>query len=409
MKNTEALRCLLCKKPKCSIQGCPVHTSVPECMQLYREDRLDEAGEILFDNNPLSAITSLVCDWRQFCFGNCVLHVKKMPVRWYQIEQEISERYLFTYRLKRKDNRLKGRRVALVGAGPVGIASAIWLYRAGANVTLFDSNERIGGVLRYGIPGFRLDKKFVNVYERMFEEAGITFQGGVRVGRDLTLAFLATRYDAVIIGAGAEKPATLQIPGEARSIQALPFLKNPNAYELGHHVIVIGAGNVAMDACRTAIRKGADTWIYYRKTYENMPANPIEVEEAQRDGVKIRIFQAPVQVNERSVVFCDCQNVTDPETGKVSTHILEGTEHEVPCDTLITAISEKPEYDVFTGSEPEWNEEGYPLLDENQKVSIPGIDNIYMAGDFILGASTVVQAVASAKTAVNAILNRFAQ
>lgn len=407
MKNNEALRCLLCKKPKCSLQGCPVHTPIPECMQLYREDKLDEAGKILFDNNPLSAITSRVCDWRQFCFGNCILNVKKIPVRWYEIEQEISDAYLFSVTLKRESDLLSGKRVALVGAGPVGIVAAIWLYRLGAEVSIADANPRIGGVLRYGIPGFRLDKKYVNAYERLLLGAGIEFQGGIEVGRDIELARVAARYDAVLLGTGAEKAALLNIPGEGKGLQALPFLKNPSAFDLGRKVIVIGGGNVAMDASRTAVRHGAETWIYYRKDYGNMPANPIEVEEAMRDGVHFRVFQAPVEVRTGSVVFCDCENVTDPATGKVRTRIIEGTEHEVECDTLLSAISEKPDFSVFNGCEPVLDEKGDLVVDENGLASIQGIDNVYVAGDFLFGPKTVVEAVASARKAVDAIIARF--
>ena len=407
MKNNEALRCLLCKKPKCSLQGCPVHTPIPQCMQLYREDKLDEAGKILFDNNPLSAITSRVCDWRQFCFGNCILNVKKIPVRWYEIEQEISDAYLFSVTLKRESDLLSGKRVALVGAGPVGIVAAIWLYRLGAEVSIADANPRIGGVLRYGIPGFRLDKKYVNAYERLLLGAGIEFQGGIEVGRDIELARVAARYDAVLLGTGAEKAALLNIPGEGKGLQALPFLKNPSAFDLGRKVIVIGGGNVAMDASRTAVRHGAETWIYYRKDYGNMPANPIEVEEAMRDGVHFRVFQAPVEVRTGSVVFCDCENVTDPVTGKVRTRIIEGTEHEVECDTLLSAISEKPDFSVFNGCEPVLDEKGDLVVDENGLASIQGIDNVYVAGDFLFGPKTVVEAVASARKAVDAIVARF--
>ena len=407
MKNNEALRCLLCKKPKCSLQGCPVHTPIPECMQLYREDKLDEAGKILFDNNPLSAITSRVCDWRQFCFGNCILNVKKIPVRWYEIEQEISDAYLFSVTLKRESDLLSGKRVALVGAGPVGIVAAIWLYRLGAEVSIADATPRIGGVLRYGIPGFRLDKKYVNAYERLLLGAGIEFQGGIEVGRDIELARVAARYDAVLLGTGAEKAALLNIPGEGKGLQALPFLKNPSAFDLGRKVIVIGGGNVAMDASRTAVRHGAETWIYYRKDYGNMPANPIEVEEAMRDGVHFRVFQAPVEVRTGSVVFCDCENVTDPATGKVRTRIIEGTEHEVECDTLLSAISEKPDFSVFNGCEPVLDEKGDLVVDENGLASIQGIDNVYVAGDFLFGPKTVVEAVASARKAVDAIIARF--
>ena len=382
--NNEALRCLLCKKPKCSLQGCPVHTPIPECMLLYREGKLEAAGEILFRNNPLSAVTSLVCDWKQFCYGHCVLNVKQVPVRWYEIEQEISGAYLFTHKLSRRTEELSGTRVALVGAGPVGIAAAVWLYEAGANITLYDANPRLGGVLRYGIPAFRLDKKYCDAFESMFADAGIAFRGSVEVGHDVTLAELSASYDAVLVGAGAEKPATLQIPGEERAVQALPFLKDPSAFDLGRKVIVIGGGNVAMDACRTAVRQGCETWVYYRKTFENMPANPLEVEEAKADGVQFRVFQAPVEVREGGVVFRDCENVVPEDGGRVVTRIIEGTDHFVECDTLLTAISEKPD----------------PVLLEAAR----GLENVWLAGDFLTGPATVVEAVASARQAVSSLM-----
>ena len=400
MKNNEALRCLLCKKPKCSLQGCPVHTPVPECMALYRADKLDEAGALLFQNNPLSAITSQVCDWRQFCYGNCVLNVKKIPVRWYEIEQEISDRYLFQHRLVRVSDELKGRRIALVGTGPVGLASAVWLYQAGAEITLYDANLRLGGVLRYGIPGFRLNKKYVDVYESMFFLAGMLFRGGVKVGRDISLAELSASYDAVLVGAGAEKPATLNIPGEERSVQALPFLKDPSAFKIGPKIIVIGGGNVAMDACRMARSLGYETWVYYRKTFENMPANPGEVEAAQYEGVRFKLFQAPVELKEDGVVFRDCVNDMDAD-GKIVTRILDDTDHFVPCDTLITAISERPDYDMLKGLPVKMDASGKPVWNEGQKLE--GLPNVWVAGDFCLGATTVVEAVASARIAVENI------
>ena len=385
--NSEASRCLLCKKPKCALQGCPVHTPIPECMLLYRQGRLDEAGQLLFRNNPMTAVTSLVCDWKQFCFGHCVLNVKQMPVRWYEVEQEISGRYLENVRLERRSQECAGRRIAIVGAGPAGLSAAVWLYEAGAEVVLYDANPRMGGVLRYGIPAFRLDKKYCDAYEKILADAGVEFRGGVELGRDVTLKELSASYDSVLLAAGAEKPAVLNIPGEENSVQALPFLKDPSAFNLGKKVIVIGGGNVAMDACRTAVRQGAETWVYYRKTFENMPANPLEVEEAKADGVQFKVFQAPVEVKEGGVVFRDCENVVPEDGGRVITRIIEGTDHFVECDTLLLAISEKPDPELLVAAE--------------------GLKNVYKAGDFLTGPATVVEAVASARTAVNEMIQNL--
>lgn len=403
--NTEASRCLLCKIPKCS-QACPVHTPVPECMALYREGKLEEAGRILFENNPLSAVTSQVCDWKQFCLGHCVLNIKQVPVRWYEIEQEISGAYLLSgASLERKSTALEGRRIALVGAGPVGIAAAVWLYQAGADVSLYDANPRVGGVLRYGIPEFRLAKKWCDAYEKLLADAGIAFHGGVLVGRDVKLSALSASFDAVLLGAGAEIPARLGIPGEERAVQALPFLKNPEAFDLGRKVIVIGGGNVAMDACRTAVRQGCETWVYYRKTYENMPANPAEVIEAKADGVQFKVFQAPVEVQEGGVVFRDCENVQPEDGGRVVTRIIDGTDHFVACDTLLVAISEKPDFGFLVGTGAVLDQWGWPVLGEGQQVE--GLTNVWVAGDFCSGPRTVVEAVASARTAVDSILARL--
>ena len=385
--NPETSRCLLCKKPKCAIDGCPVHTPVPEAMLLYRQGRLEEAGRLLFRNNPLSAVTSLVCDWKQFCYGHCVLNVKQVPIKWYEIEQEISGQYLFNHRLERQSLELTGERIAIVGAGPVGLAAAVWPWEAGADVNIYDANPRMGGVLRYGIPAFRLDKKYCDAFELMFADAGISFHGDIEIGKDLSLSALSAEYDAVLVGAGAEVPATLRIPGEERAVQALPFLKDPSAYNLGKKVIVIGGGNVAMDACRTAVRMGCETWVYYRKTFENMPANPLEVEEAKADGVQFKVFQAPVEVKDGGVVFRDCENVQPEDGGRVVTRIIDGTDHFVECDTLITAISEKPD----------------AALQESAR----SMENVWLAGDFLTGPATVVEAVASAKTAVQEIIAKL--
>ncbi len=399
--NPEAIKCLGCPKPRCSMIGCPVHTAIPECIRLYKEGRLKEAGEILFNNNPFSAVTSIVCNYKSFCYGACVLNAKKDPVRWYEIEQEISNEFLKAFHpdVTQKNDQ----KIAIIGAGPAGLSAAIFLAQKGYNVTVYDKEERIGGVLRYGIPGFRLDKSIVDEYERILKEYDISYHGNIEIGKDITLSNIRKEADAVIVATGAIKENKLRIPGEEKEnvINALAFLKDNSLIDKANKVVVIGGGNVAMDAARSAKRMGKDTYVYYRKTFENMPANPIEVEEAIAEGVKFEVFEAPVEVKDSSVIFRKCENVTD-ENGKLRTKILENTDHEVTLDALLVAAGETIDLSVFGEELPELNKWHYPEVDETNMTSF---DGVFVAGDFILGAKTVVEAIASTKTAVNGIEN----
>lgn len=399
--NPEAIKCLGCPKPRCSMIGCPVHTAIPECIRLYKEGRLKEAGEILFNNNPFSAVTSIVCNYKSFCYGACVLNAKKDPVRWYEIEQEISNEFLKAFHpdVTQKNDQ----KIAIIGAGPAGLSAAIFLAQKGYNVTVYDKEERIGGVLRYGIPGFRLDKSIVDEYERILKEYDISYHGNIEIGKDITLSNIRKEADAVIVATGAIKENKLRIPGEEKEnvINALAFLKDNSLIDKANKVVVIGGGNVAMDAARSAKRMGKDTYVYYRKTFENMPANPIEVEEALAEGVKFEVFEAPVEVKDSSVIFRKCENVTD-ENGKLRTKILENTNHEVTLDALLVAAGETIDLSVFGDELPELNKWHYPEVDETNMTSF---DGVFVAGDFILGAKTVVEAIASTKTAVNGIEN----
>lgn len=399
--NPEAIKCLGCPKPRCSMIGCPVHTAIPECIRLYKEGRLKEAGEILFNNNPFSAVTSIVCNYKSFCYGACVLNAKKDPVRWYEIEQEISNEFLKAFH---PDVTPKNdRKIAIIGAGPAGLSAAIFLAQKGYNVTVYDKEERIGGVLRYGIPAFRLDKSIVDEYERILKEYGISSHGNIEIGKDITLSNIRKEADAVIVATGAIKENKLRIPGEEKEkvINALAFLKDNSLIDKANKVVVIGGGNVAMDAARSAKRMGKDTYVYYRKTFENMPANPIEVEEAIAEGVKFEVFEAPVEVKDGSVIFRKCENVID-ENGKLRTKILENTDHEVTLDALLVAAGETIDLSVFGEELPELNKWHYPEVNETNMTSF---DGVFVAGDFILGAKTVVEAIASTKTTVNGIEN----
>lgn len=381
--NTEANRCLLCRNARC-MGACPVHTDVPSAMKLYREGQVAEAARILFDNNPFSAITCQVCDWALFCYGHCVLNAKKVPVKWYEIEQEISMPYILGDAHVQVPAQDCGKKVAIVGAGPAGIAAAIWLRQKGVAIDLYDSFPRIGGVLRYGIPDFRLDKKYVDAYERILKEINVNFIGGVTLGKDMTVKSLQDSHDAVLLAAGAWVAKEMRIPGEDNPhvLHALEFLKDTSKFQLGKKVIVVGGGNVAMDACRTAIRMGCDTTVVYRKTFENMPANKLEVKEAQEEGVKFNVFSVPVEVKTEGsrtyAIVRKCENYTR-EDGSIATRILDGTDYEIDFDSMIVAVSEGVDKALAESASPE---------------------GLFSAGDYNYGPKTVVEAVQSAKEQV---------
>ena len=210
MKNMEAGRCLLCKVPKCSA-ACAVRTDVPAAMKLYREDRIEEAAQMLYENNPFSAVTSLVCDWKKSCYGHCVLNARKMPIDWHSIEAEISIPYL--KKVHPRTGIDNGKKVAVIGGGPAGITAALELREKGCAVTVFDKNERPGGVLRYGIPEFRLEREIIDQYDRILAEAGVGFAGGADVNA-MKFSEIRREFDAVLIACGASVPRRLDIPGE---------------------------------------------------------------------------------------------------------------------------------------------------------------------------------------------------
>ena len=391
--NQEAQRCLLCKIPQCKA-ACPVHTPIPQAMALYREGRKQEAQQLLFSNNPFSSITCQVCDTQQFCFGHCVLNRKKLAIRWYEIERELSMPFI----LDPEGASLKdpepptGKKVSIVGAGPAGITAAFLLSEKGVDVTIYDAMPLPGGVLRYGIPAFRLEKKYVDAYSVLMEKAGIKFIGSTRVGKDKTLEEIRSESDAVLLAAGAWLPRKMDVPGEDDNpsiLYALDYLADPDAFNVGEKVYVVGGGNVTMDASRTAVRRGHDTTVVYRKTFENMPAGYYEVEGAKADGVKFKTFTVPVAFRIQKTEEGDryfttlrrCENYFR-EDGSIATRIIPGSDYEVPYDTMIIAISEKPDVGILGGRSLE------EMLD------------VFTCGDYSYGPKTVVEAVFSAKKEV---------
>ena len=397
----EANRCLSCKNPRCK-QHCPISTPIPEVIALYKEGKLKEAGEVLFKNNPLSLVCSIVCPHEDQCRGYCIKGIKDEPVRFHDIETEISTKYLEEMEIENTP-KIKDR-VAIVGGGPAGITIAFILSQKGYKVTLFDAHEKIGGVLRYGIPEYRLPNKMIDKIEERLLDSGVVIRPNTLIGPVITIDKLfSDGYKAIFIGTGVWNPKTLNIKGETLGNvhYAIDYLKSPNVYRLGKRVAVIGAGNVAMDAARVAKRNGADeVYILYRKGEEDMPATGDEIREAKEDDIKFKHFVAPLEITEEGVKLVRTENIKG-EDGRVQTKILEDEEEFFECDSTIIAVSQAPKNNIVSHTESlETNKWGLLVTDEQGHTTREGV---FGSGDVVTGAKTVVEAVANAKIVANAI------
>ena len=397
----EADRCLLCKNARCK-SNCPISTEIPEVVKLFKEEKIMEAGEVLFNNNPLSAACAIVCPHEDQCKGNCIRGIKSEPVSFCEIEEYISKEYLYKVKFDKVESR--SDRIAIIGAGPAGITLSIILAKKGFKVTLFDAHEKIGGVLRYGIPEYRLKNSMIDRYEEILIELGVKIRPNTLIGPVITLDKLFfDGYKAVFIGTGVWNPKTLNIKGESLGNvhYAIDYLKSPQVYNLGKKIAVIGAGNVAMDAARVAKRSGAEeVYILYRKGFENMPCTRAELEEAKEDGIKFELFKAPIELTEDGVKYIETKNEVD-ESGRVNTVTIEGTEGMFNCDSTIIAVSQSPRKNIVANTVGlETNKWGLLLTDEKGHTTREGV---FASGDVVTGANTVVHAVAYAKVVADSI------
>lgn len=397
----ESNRCYLCKNPRCQA-NCPISTPIPEIIDLFKNGQIARAGEILFNNNPLSLVCSIVCPHEDQCKGNCIRGIKDEPVRFCDIERHISKYYLENIKLEKEADLEE--RVAIVGGGPAGITIAFILSQKGYKVTLFDAHEKIGGVLRYGIPEFRLPKSILDHYEERLVELGVKIRPNTLIGPVLTLDKLFyDGYKAIFIGTGVWNPKTLNIKGETLGHvhYAIDYLKSPEVYSLGKKVCVIGAGDVAMDAARTAKKNGADeVYVLYRKGMENIPATKAELEGAISDGIKFELFKSPVELLDEGVKYIETRNEID-ENGKVNTINIDGKEGIFNCDSIIIAVSQSPKNNIVSNTTGlETNKWGLLLTDELGHTTKEGV---FASGDVVTGAKTVVQAAAHAKVVAEEI------
>lgn len=392
----EAARCLGCKKPRCQ-EGCPIGTNIPEVIRLLKEGKLDEAGWMLFENNPLTTVCSLVCNHESQCEGHCIRGIKEAPVHFSIIENYISTTY--ANKMVKGPAPSNGRRAAVIGAGPAGLTIAIILARYGYQVTIFDGRDKIGGVMRYGIPDFRLpDAVLDDIAYRHLELKGIKFRPNTYIGNTLTIDDLfRDGYESVFVGAGLWRPNRLNIKGESLGhvSYAINYLANPDAFHLGERVVVIGTGNSAMDCARTAIRKGARHVVCVARG-NTIGASQYETSYAKLEGVDFLMNKATLEIRDDGVVLSDNQKREDG-----STVTVEGTEKLYPCDSVIIAVSQGAESNlVQTTRGIDTTGKGLLAVDEDGRTSRPGV---FAAGDAVNGARTVVEAVANGKRVAEAM------
>ena len=389
----EAERCLKCKNPRCAA-NCPVATPIPQVMQLFLDGEIEEAGRVLFENNPLTAVTSIICPHERNCAGHCVLGIKSTPVEFYRIEEYISRFYLETMTVPEIEKN--GIKVAVAGAGPAGLAMSLMLLAKGYDVTLFEAQDDIGGVLRYGIPPFRLPRDLLDMYKDVLLRMGVRFRPNTRIGTNLQIADLfPDGYKAVFVAAGTGRPNRLGLLGETLGHVhfAIDYLKSPDTFRLGNRVAVVGAGNVAIDAARTAIRRErSHVTILHFMGEEDMTANRDEVEMAEIDGVEFVHYAQAVRITDEGV-RCVRVNRIEKEDGSVSFEEDYTETFDVPADSVILAIGQGPGADVNAGS-IKVTQRGFLEVNEFGETNTPGV---YAAGDIVTGPKTVVEAVAFAK------------
>lgn len=393
----EANRCLTCKRPQCQLKGCPVHTPVPEVIKLFRERRIEEAGALLFDNNPMSLVCSHVCNHSNQCEGSCVLGRKGHAVHFSSIEAYISDTYLDRVEFEKPEPN--GKRVAVVGAGPAGLTVAVICARAGCEVTIFEQKPEIGGVLEYGIPDFRLPKQVVRRFRKVLSDLGVRVRPSTTIGGALQIDDLFfDGYDSVFVGSGAWRAKTLGIQGQARGnvYFGIDYLVDPRSCEIGREVAVIGVGNVAMDVARTALRSGARHVTLY-SNWGGVSASSDEVELAELDGAQIEYGLSIDLINDKGPVFR--RSVLDENGAFIG---ITDERVQVECDTVIICVSQVPKDKIaLTTRGLATSDRGTLIVSESGETTVSGV---FAAGDVVTGPKTVVHAVEGAKTAAAGML-----
>ena len=420
----EASRCLQCKKPACR-EGCPVGVDIPGFIKFIREGQFDKAIRKIWEKNSLPAICGRVCPQEAQCEGNCILGKKGEPVAIGNLE-----RFAADYEREHGSGELPpkapptGKKVAVIGSGPSGLTVAGDLILKGHEVTVFEAFHKGGGVLVYGIPEFRLPKDIVASELKNLERLGVKFEYNVVVGKTITIDELFEQgYDAIFIGVGAGLPRFLNIPGEnlvgiysaneyltrANLMKAYLFPEYDTPIAKGKNVVVIGAGNVAMDSARTAMRLGADSVkIVYRRSREEMPARLAEIHHAEEEGIEFHLLTNPIEFlgdDEGRVrgMRCIKMELGEPdESGRRRPVPIEGSEFEMECDLVVISVGAGANPVLTKATEGlELNKWGYIVADpETGKTKKKGV---WAGGDIVTGQATVILAAGAGRKASDSI------
>lgn len=417
----EADRCLQCKDPKC-VQGCPVNIDIPAFIASIAERDFDEAIRTIKLTNALPAVCGRVCPQEVQCEEYCVLAKKGQPIAIGRLERFAADHESVNGVEAPQKVKPTGKHVAVVGSGPAGLTAAADLAKAGHSVTIFESLHETGGVLTYGIPEFRLPKAIVRQEVEYIKQLGVDIKVDYVIGRIKTLDELRGEFDAVFLGTGAGLPNFMGIEGEnlngvysanefltrVNLMKAFRFPEYDTPIKRGKKVIVVGGGNVAMDAARCALRLGADeVSIVYRRGEDELPARREEVENAKEEGIIFRLLTNPVRIlgdDKMSAKSVECirMELGEPDaSGRRRPVSVKGSEHQIEADTVILAIGTSPNPIIFSGSGGlESTPKGTIVVDDSAMSSLPGV---CAGGDVVTGAATVISAMGAGKLAAQTI------
>ena len=411
----EAQRCLACKRATC-VEGCPVTVDIPTFVRQIEEGDFAAAAATLFDDNTLPAVTGRVCPQEHQCEAECVRGRKGAPVAIGHLERFIADWARGHVHEPPLTIERTGRRIAVIGAGPGGLTAAGELARHGHDVTIYEALHTPGGVLTYGIPEFRLPNDIVQHEVSRLEALGVHIECNVVIGRTYTLDELRKGFDAVFVSVGAGLPVFLDIPGEGLKgvysaneyltrvnlMQAYAFPDADTPVLHGDHVVVIGGGNVAVDAVRTARRLGAkQASIVYRRGRSELPARAEEIHHAEQEGVTFEFQVSPLAIEGNADRWVTGQRCVDTElgepdaSGRRSPTPIEGSERVIPCDTVVVAVGTRAN-PLLTSSSPDLalTNRGYLVADERGMTNLPGV---FAGGDIVRGSATVILAMADGK------------